>query len=328
VVVILVVLSVITVLGPVLLPGEIADALTFPRVSVILRDSVTVPGPVLLLGEIATVADGDTVTVARFSRVAVAPAPPPGQSRRLTRVYIDRAIRGGGLDPTSFDLTGAESVVVTTSVAHLSADEIRTKVVGELVGRWAGDPADLTVEFPSLIPNVTIPGRPVTVQVTWPGTVFPRGNVLIYVDILEGRELLQRVPVAVRVRTFGPVVIAARRVRQFQLLVADDLMVGRRETTNLSDETFVSPDSLLGLRARGGIELGQVVERRMVEFPPLVRRGDLVTILIRQGRVSASTQGEAREDGRIGDRIRVRNVASNRDLVARVVDAKTVVVEP
>ncbi|MBI4532202.1 MAG: flagellar basal body P-ring formation protein FlgA [Candidatus Latescibacteria bacterium] len=327
-VVILAILSVITVPGPALLLGEIADAFSFSRVSVTLRDSVTVPGPALLLGEIATVADGDTVTVARFSRVVVAPAPPLGQSRRLTRVYIDRAIRGAGIAPTSFDLIGAESVVVVTSAALLPADEIRTKVVGELVGRWAGDPADLTIEFPSLIPNVTIPGRPVTVQITWSGMAFPRGNVLTYIDILEGTELLQRVPVAVRVRTFGPVVIAARRIRQFQLLVAGDLTVDRRETTSLSDETFSSPDSLLGLRARGNIELSQVVEHRMVEFPPLIHRGDLVTILIRQGRVSASTRGEAREDGRIGDRIRVRNVASNRDLVARVVDARTVVIEP
>ena len=305
-----------------------SDALAFSKASIALRDSVTVPGPYVLLGEVATITDGDSGTVARFSMVNIAPAPPLGRSRRLNRAYIDRALRGAGFDPASFDLVGSESVAVSTSSDILPSDEIRAKIVSELVGRWTGDPADLTIEFPSIVPHVTIPGRSVNIKVTFSGSAFPRGNVLSYIDILDGETLLQRVPVTVRVRTYGSVVITARRIRQFQILVAGDLTTDHRETTDLGFVIVFSPASLLGLRTRGNIEVGQIVERRMVDFPPLIHRGDLVTVLIRQGKVTASIQGEAREDGRAGDRIRIRNPVSGRDLVARVVDARTVLIEP
>ena len=62
-----------------------SDALAFSKASIALRDSVTVPGPYVLLGEVATITDGDSGTVARFSMVNIAPAPPLGRSRRLSR---------------------------------------------------------------------------------------------------------------------------------------------------------------------------------------------------------------------------------------------------
>jgi len=56
----------------------------------------------------------------------------------------------------------------------------------------------------------------------------------------------------------------------------------------------------------------------LMEQPPLVRRGDIV-ILTAEGRgLRAVTQGEAREEGRPGQVIRVRNLTSNREVYGQV----------
>jgi flagella basal body P-ring formation protein FlgA len=62
----------------------------------------------------------------------------------------------------------------------------------------------------------------------------------------------------------------------------------------------------------------------MVEAPPLVRRGDLVTILALAGRISVSVPGEMRDSGVKGEVVRVKNLMSRREILARVVDKNTV----
>jgi flagella basal body P-ring formation protein FlgA len=49
-----------------------------------------------------------------------------------------------------------------------------------------------------------------------------------------------------------------------------------------------------------------------------VRRGQKVKIRLTRGRLRIETVGLAREDGGVGDWIRVLNVASRREVIARV----------
>ncbi|MEM6955702.1 MAG: flagella basal body P-ring formation protein FlgA [Myxococcota bacterium] len=58
--------------------------------------------------------------------------------------------------------------------------------------------------------------------------------------------------------------------------------------------------------------------------PPAVRAGSRVTAVARIGSVRATAPAEATQPGRIGDVIRIRNLATRRALTARVIDAETV----
>ena len=61
--------------------------------------------------------------------------------------------------------------------------------------------------------------------------------------------------------------------------------------------------------------------------PPLVHRGDAVTIVIHSDSLLISAAGVAREAGAVGDAIRVHRDGVMTDLTARVVDARTVQLE-
>ena len=58
--------------------------------------------------------------------------------------------------------------------------------------------------------------------------------------------------------------------------------------------------------------------------PPILQPGTRVRILVHVGSVQATAPGEARQSGRIGDRVRVTNLLSRRTVVAEVVDGETV----
>ena len=59
----------------------------------------------------------------------------------------------------------------------------------------------------------------------------------------------------------------------------------------------------------------------------LLHRGDAVTIVIRSDALTITAPGIAREDGRVGDTVRVHREGLMTDLSVRVLDAKTVQLE-
>jgi flagella basal body P-ring formation protein FlgA len=75
------------------------------------------------------------------------------------------------------------------------------------------------------------------------------------------------------------------------------------------------------------VRLGAAIDRTQIEFPPLIRRGEAVTIRLPQGRLLLSVAGEAQQDGREGETIRVRNSSSRKEILCRVITAGQVQVE-
>ena len=62
----------------------------------------------------------------------------------------------------------------------------------------------------------------------------------------------------------------------------------------------------------------------MVELPPLVKRGDIVTIKAVSGALQVTTLGKAKSNGHQGERIKIVNIDTQKELYGYVVDAKTV----
>jgi flagella basal body P-ring formation protein FlgA len=64
-----------------------------------------------------------------------------------------------------------------------------------------------------------------------------------------------------------------------------------------------------------------------IERPPLIKKGDRVTIVAESSTLLVTASGIAQDQGSAGDQILVRNHMSDKDIIASVVDASTVKVE-
>jgi flagella basal body P-ring formation protein FlgA len=65
----------------------------------------------------------------------------------------------------------------------------------------------------------------------------------------------------------------------------------------------------------------------MVEVPPLVKKGDRVTLLVENDHFKITSIGEVKEEGRAGDRIKVTNMSSKREVYGKVLDGHTLLVD-
>ena len=72
----------------------------------------------------------------------------------------------------------------------------------------------------------------------------------------------------------------------------------------------------------GGVERRLAFTARAECPPPAVSSGASLRLIVRVGNVVASAPGQASQNGRIGQVIRVRNLSTQRALMARIIDAE------
>lgn len=96
-------------------------------------------------------------------------------------------------------------------------------------------------------------------------------------------------------------------------------------TSNLSN---VAPASIISkeMIAKKIFRANEIIDKRFIATKPDITRESIVTILFQTGSISINLDGEAKEQGSIGDYIRVYNSQYKRYYTGKIIDAKTVLV--
>lgn len=127
-----------------------------------------------------------------------------------------------------------------------------------------------------------------------------------------------RVFVPVRLETYGTVVVAARPLPRDTILALADLGVEERALGQLARGYIASPGDAVGLKLRRPVAAGAPVTPTALLTPPLVERGQLVTLQANSGGIAVAMTGTALQDGARGAVIDVENNSSGRRIQAVV----------
>jgi flagella basal body P-ring formation protein FlgA len=101
----------------------------------------------------------------------------------------------------------------------------------------------------------------------------------------------------------------------------------KMDLAKLPSDVITDPEMILGKRTRRAIGAKTPLRANLVEFPPLVKRGDVVVIIVETGGLKITALGQVKKKGRLGESIPVINYDSKKILYARVLDSSTVKVE-
>lgn len=198
-----------------------------------------------------------------------------------------------------------------------SLAEIRTRVQA-FVDELAGVPGQIErVEIDRLDDRLRLPACGEALVADAPHR--RKGSARLVVRVRCPGPSPWKVYVPTRVVRSIEVVVAARPVPRGSRLDADDLRTARRTTSRLRGEYYTDPDGLIGLQTRRSLRPGTVIDAGELTRPTLVTRGDTLLIQAGNGPVNVSMQGRALEDGTRGERIRARNLSSERVVEGEVV---------
>ena len=283
-----------------------------------LRPESTVRGPEIRLGEIAEMQGGDADMVERLRAVEVGRAPLPGLSRTLDPAYLKARLRLAGVDPASLVLDFPRIVSITTASQQVTGTALLAAVREQILATRPDDAGRLGVQPAGATPGaVTVPAGLLELKVrTRPGADL-LGSVSATVEAWVDGAMVRSISVPVRVSQQAEVLVAARPIGRAAPIGPEDVRVERRELTT-GQEPLRDLAAVLGRQAVRNIVAGEPILASLVEQPPLVRRGDMVALTAEARGIRAVTQGEAKEDGKAGQVIRVRNLTSNREVYGTV----------
>jgi flagellar basal body P-ring formation protein FlgA len=130
--------------------------------------------------------------------------------------------------------------------------------------------------------------------------------------------------VAVRIRAQEPVVIAARPLGRLQVVTAEDVTIVPRDLASVPAGYFRRAEDVVGRIAQRTIGPGEVLLPTAVRPPPLVHRGQSVTVIARAKSLSVRTAGVVQADAGLAERVHVRNTVTGRTVEGIVRSGDTV----
>lgn len=282
-----------------------------------LRSRVMVDDDVIRLGDLfeERISDGD---------IAIAQAPKPGQTTTLEGRFLQQVARAYRLTlPAGARMqkvmVGRLSQKVTTEmvrVALAQAVQGRIGAVNDL--DVAIDGGDLEFDLPTDVEN----------SVAVSAINFnPASNrfAAILVAPADGPPLFER-NVFGTVYETAPVPVLNRLVSAGETIGPDDIEWQPVQLARLANNSLTDAQQVIGHMTKRPLKAGQVLRSSDLVMAPVVRKNDLVRLVVQTGQMTLSLQGKVLQDAAIGQTVRVLNVTSNRQLSGTVVDAGTVAI--
>lgn len=143
------------------------------------------------------------------------------------------------------------------------------------------------------------------------------------VDVVCSGTQPWRIYVPVRLQLVVEVVTANVALPRGATIERENITVVKRPAHGLPASTLSRPTDVVGKTLRRGVQPGQIIVAGALDEPVLVARGQTVTLISQLPGIMVKSSGIAVEDGRLGQRVRIR-AKSKQIIEGRVLAADTV----
>lgn len=216
---------------------------------------------------------------------------------------------------------------VPTVGFDLQPDAIERRIELYFLSNYRENHDDVVLEYNQIPESITVDPKDWDIKVETRNDAVKKGSNLVEVTIFSREDVYKRFVADVRLRTYDDMVVSNSMMDKKHKLQPEDLSIKRIESTNLRRKYFIRTKELVNLQTRQMIPEGKPIFADQIELPDLIRRGDLVKILIRFKNLEVTATGEAMEAGRLGDDISVENLSTGKKITGQIHDEKTVIVE-
>jgi flagella basal body P-ring formation protein FlgA len=282
------------------------------------RERAGVLGAEMTLGELAELSGEG----AALADVPMGRSPEPGRTLAIERAELLNRLAVAV--PHRLEVKCPAKVVAERRCQIVSRAQMIEALKGQLEQRLSAEGGQVSVTGFKVAEEPAVPEGKLTLLFDLSGANDRLlGTISLPLSIKVGEGVARKLRTAAQVTLCREVVCAAKAINRHALLGEGDVTLSRREMKS-GLEPLTSCTEAIGKRADHKIEAGVTIARRDLEEPPALVRGAAVTILLESGLLTMVTRGQACEPGRVGDRIRVRNIDSKREVLAVVVDGSTV----
>jgi len=143
------------------------------------------------------------------------------------------------------------------------------------------------------------------------------GNISVKAECNSGKIWSVHVPAQVTI--YRQIAIAGRAIARGEVISHAHLSSSVINVSSIRQTFFADADAIVGKEAKRNISQGEPFKTALLDAPTAVKRGEIVMLESLAGSIKVSSAGTAMADGRVGQKIRVRNNSSERVISGVVV---------
>jgi len=175
--------------------------------------------------------------------------------------------------------------------------------------------------------QVIVPRENFSCQVQVTEKAIQGGNISGMMVFFAGGQEIRKIRFSARVDIYADVIVPRHFLKKHHEIQADDIQIANKNIAALPQDVVTQEKEVLGKRTTLSINNQEALRLSMLELPPLVNKGDRVILLVENDQFKITSVGEVKEVGRKGDRIKLVNLSSKKEVYGRVLDANTVQVD-
>lgn len=223
---------------------------------------------------------------------------------------------------TSLNLIGRFLIIFWTGALYASSDNyqshqsIRAAVHKHILGQLKEDGAEAQISVGKLDSRLRLARCDQPLVVTTPSGKENQARQTAGVSCQGGKPWT--IYLSAKVSLMKQVLVASRALTRGSAITKKDLQLKARDITRLHQGFLEEPAEALGKTLKRGLRKGKVITPRLIAAPLMVKKGSRITILADTPGIKVRMAGKALASGTMGDRIRVRNQGSKRELEAIV----------
>jgi flagella basal body P-ring formation protein FlgA len=273
------------------------------------------------LGDIATFGTAEKEfeeLVAQLKNIKLCDAPAPKTKVIILGATILEKIAFEGVPKEAIGYSIPRSVTVERDGRIITRDEVLSSIKQEL---WKLKNADLQVRDVEWANSQVIPVGESTVKTEILGEAVS-GKLPVRVEIHVDSKPAARFLATGIADDWKEVPVLNRVVDRGGVIASEDIQLVRTNLSQYPADAISGLNELIGKRARGRLQAGEVVRRSNIDIPPIIPKGKKIAIVFEKGFLRATATGVALEDGFQGAKINIRNEGSKKIVVGKVVSSE------
>lgn len=182
---------------------------------------------------------------------------------------------------------------------------------------WPSEDLQLT-NFSTRPETVEVPAGVLNYRIIDQSQSSSLGRRSMTVAVLVNGSEQERVRMYGDLQLYGEVACLTRPIPRNEILADADITLVRQNISMLGSDIIRSPEEAVGKQLKTSLRGGSLLFSHLLENPSLVMRGDQVTIVASSAAIRITVPGVVKENGAMGDVIRVKNMMSRKEIYATV----------
>jgi flagellar basal body P-ring formation protein FlgA len=298
------------------------------KLEIKLKSTTYVRGLDVTIGELCDITPEGADALA-IAKISFGPAPVSGHARTISRTEIVQSIAASGKDLSGLKFAGSNEIVVQPILNDLSSPEMIEAATAALQAVLAIEGGDVEFTAPQRMRLMQAPPgrRSQEFVARLRGDKTGPNSAVIDVEIVVDGVSYKKVPITFELTRYQQLVKTVGAIRAGTPLGPENCVVSREAMAQVNGMFLTSLDQVVGLNAARDLQSDRRVMLGDTALPSVIRKGDVVTVVLTRGRVKVTARAMANHDAPLAGRITLTNLQSRSQMVGIVSAPGLVVVQ-